>query len=495
MALPVPAHYKHAKQGGQLLLCPDGFEFSKAKAEASRVHYVCRMKKKYGCRVTAAVRTADNMLVRVSGIHSHDTDLSVKRVQDKENQAIQEAARNPTVSPRSVLANLANELMEENPTSVNHLSKSKTFTKKIQRARNKLLACPEIPKTWDKNLVPEELQETASGDNFMICNRRPRLDEEKLVIGFCSPTGRETLDSSETWFGDGTFDVAKPTMFTQVFIIIAKSLTGKTVPCCYFMLPDKQFESYKLMFSVLREIGISPPRLFYSDFETGITKAMGDIFPETTIYCCDAHFKRAVRTNLQKHHLTTIYHSDESFQKFIRYFWGLSLVPVDDVVRIWDEFVLPACPELDDHAAEDNLHEFLSYLARTWIGPINQRTGARRNPIFRHELWNKTDAIENGDETTTNCSEGFNNAIQLSIPHNANVFSIIKQFRSENSLVEVKLRDAAVSPDPEASRTRRTNWAKRQEDLKHLVGNYDNLTTQKYMGYLMDYYNHTLNFV
>ena len=88
MALPVPAHYKHAKQGGQLLLCPDGFEFSKAKAEASRVHYVCRMKKKYGCRVTAAVRTADNMLVRVSGIHSHDTDLSVKRVQDKENQAI-----------------------------------------------------------------------------------------------------------------------------------------------------------------------------------------------------------------------------------------------------------------------------------------------------------------------------------------------------------------------------------------------------------------------
>ena len=48
MALPVPAHYKHAKQGGQLLLCPDGFELNKAKAEASRLHYVWRMKKKYG---------------------------------------------------------------------------------------------------------------------------------------------------------------------------------------------------------------------------------------------------------------------------------------------------------------------------------------------------------------------------------------------------------------------------------------------------------------
>ena len=72
------------------------------------------------------------------------------------------------MSPRSVLANLTNELMEESPTSVNHLSKSKAFTKKIQRARNKMLACPEIPKTWDKMMVPEELQRTASGEDLMI---------------------------------------------------------------------------------------------------------------------------------------------------------------------------------------------------------------------------------------------------------------------------------------------------------------------------------------
>ena len=158
MDLPVPAHFKHAKQGGQLLLCPDGYEFNKAKTETSRVHYVCRMKKKYGCKVTAAVTPQDNMLVRMSGVHNHDTDLAAKRVREKENQAIQEAARNPTVSPRSALANLTNELMEESPTSVNHLSKSKTFTKKIQRARNKMLVCPEITKTWDKMMFPEEQQ-------------------------------------------------------------------------------------------------------------------------------------------------------------------------------------------------------------------------------------------------------------------------------------------------------------------------------------------------
>jgi hypothetical protein len=34
------------------------------------------------------------------------------------------------------------------------------------------------------------------------------------------------------------------------------------------------------------------------------------------------------------------------------------------------------------------------------------------NPIFRHGLWNKTQAILDGDETKTYCSEGYNNNIQ-----------------------------------------------------------------------------------
>ena len=58
------------------------------------------------------------------------------------------------------------------------------------------------------------------------------------------------------------------------------------------------------------------------------------------------------------------------------------------------------------------------------------------------------------------------------------------QFMSEDFIVEVKLRDAAISPDPEASLTRRTNWEKRQQDLKHLVENYDNLSTKKVHGVL-----------
>ena len=103
-------------------------------------------------------------------------------------------------------------------------------------------------------------------------------------------------------------------------------------------------------------------------------------------------------------------------------------------------------------------------------------------PKFKHELWNKYQAVLDEDPTTTNSSEGYNNAIQLSIPHNANVFSIIKQFITEDSLVEIKLRDAAIGSDPEAGRSRKKDWFQRQQDLKHLVNNYENLSIKYYMG-------------
>ena len=139
MDLPVLAHFKHAKQGGKVLLCPEGYEFNKVKEDTGRIHFVCRMKKKYGCKVTAAVTVADNMLVRMTGVHNHDTDLTVKKVQEKEKDAIKEGAKNPTVSPRTVLANLTADIMGCSSTSINHLSKTKTFVKKLQRERNKLV--------------------------------------------------------------------------------------------------------------------------------------------------------------------------------------------------------------------------------------------------------------------------------------------------------------------------------------------------------------------
>ena len=59
------------------------------------------------------------MVVRMFGEHNHDNYLSAKKDCEKEKEAIKEAARNPTVSPTTLLGNLSVNLTAQN---VNALS-------------------------------------------------------------------------------------------------------------------------------------------------------------------------------------------------------------------------------------------------------------------------------------------------------------------------------------------------------------------------------------
>ena len=98
-----------------------------------------------------------------------------------------------------------------------------------------------------------------------------------------------------------------------------------------------------------------------------------------------------------------------------------------------------------------DLDDFVSYVKNTWVGPVNKRTGKRQNPNFRHQLWNKNEAILNGDDLTTNSSEGFNLQMKQSIPKNANLWKLIHLLIKDDSLVFLKLRDHALEANTSSS--------------------------------------------
>ena len=90
------------------------------------------------------------------------------------------------------------------------------------------------------------------------------------------------------------------------------------------------------------------------------------------------------------------YNQDENLQTFIRKLWSLSLVPIEDVVNVWEELekIVPVLTEED--ADEDDIQEFnncteqfLLYFEQTWIGSKNPRTHLRGKPIFQFKYWNK----------------------------------------------------------------------------------------------------------
>ena len=130
-----------------------------------------------------------------------------------EDDAVKAAATVPTVPPRTVMANLVAHLQEEHPMAVGYLSKNKTLLRKIQRERNKLTGCGPIPRVWDEMVVPDILRVTASNEEFLIVENQVAENVPAKIIGFCSPSARVVLNDSEEWYGDGTFDNAKSTMF------------------------------------------------------------------------------------------------------------------------------------------------------------------------------------------------------------------------------------------------------------------------------------------
>ena len=69
-------------------------------------------------------------------------------------------------------------------------------------------------------------------------------DESPKILGFASETGVRELCGSTDWYGDGTFEICKPTMFSQLWMIVVKSSTGASIPAAFFLLPNKDHDTY-----------------------------------------------------------------------------------------------------------------------------------------------------------------------------------------------------------------------------------------------------------
>ena len=79
--------YRDAKQGGKILLFKN-FEYNKHQKDGKRIHYRCRDRSKYQCKVSLAVDVESGKVLRVSGEHRHDSDILHKNVKAAEKEAI-----------------------------------------------------------------------------------------------------------------------------------------------------------------------------------------------------------------------------------------------------------------------------------------------------------------------------------------------------------------------------------------------------------------------
>ena len=202
------------------------------------------------------------------------------------------------------------------------------------------------------------------------------------------------LNQSDELFVDGTWDIVRDTFFLQAWVIVARTRHGVSLPCCYFLLPDKKPASYQLALNALKSHGVEGPRTVHLDFEKAEFKAFNEEYPNTEIVTCLVHWDRAIRRKQTDLKLIPFINRDITNQQFCKKVKALCYVPVEDVPTVWSA-LLEDAPVLDDEDEETEdmanlfnqaMQSFQIYFEGTWIGTKKGKKKAKA--IFNPEMWN-----------------------------------------------------------------------------------------------------------
>ncbi len=117
----------------------------------------------------------------------------------------------------------------------------------------------------------------------------------------------------------------------------------RTVPCAFALMPDINTASYHLLLEQLLEVVDFPPDLparIVLDYERAVWNTMSDYLPMAKLTGCLFHFEEAIRRKLQALGLISLFNQNEQFSFLVRQVQALSFVPVDSVVKYYEETVL-----------------------------------------------------------------------------------------------------------------------------------------------------------
>jgi hypothetical protein len=137
---------------------------------------------------------------------------------------------------------------------------------------------------------PTEYTTTADGDNFLLLKDYVSENSSLALVIFMSPFGRQLLQSSKFWLADGTFWTAPPP-FVQIYMINALASTGRVLPVCYCLLPNKETDTYTRMWESIKfslsDNGQFTPDVLKVDFELAAINSFKNSFPTSKV----THFK------------------------------------------------------------------------------------------------------------------------------------------------------------------------------------------------------------
>ena len=160
------------------------------------------------------------------------------------------------------------------------LPKLDSLKRTIQRQR--VLAAPVQPDTFEQLILPKEYKRTSKGEPFLLYDSGA---ETQRILIFGTKRNLEMLHNSRVWLADGTFKTA-PLLFTQLYVIHAlrgdpdMMKDGHLLLSVFVLLPNKSEVTYRIMW---QQVQLLCPQAYPSEIQMDFEKAAIRSFEHTCL--------------------------------------------------------------------------------------------------------------------------------------------------------------------------------------------------------------------
>lgn len=367
-------------QKGKQTLTYRGYEYLRFREINGITTWRCRENRSTKCH--SLMKTKNGDIVQEPTSHCHDScpqRAQANILRSNMRQSIIAVNATPRNVIGDVLSGVSNDVLAFLPKQ-----SSLARTLRNQRIEN------HLPNPSTINFpIPAKYSDLVLHDSGIEDpNRFLILGDRELLCQLDKPT----------LFGDGTFDKV-PAMFYQLYTWHAK-IGNSYPPCVYILLQKKNEATYIEMFRVLKGLvpNMSPQKLLL-DFERACMNAARSSFPEAEVKGCYFHLCQSLIRKIHAVGLKSDFESNINTKLMLKSLAALSFVPLEDVRTTFDSLAA-TFPD------EEKFNDVLTYFFSTYI-----EGAAGRSAQFSPATWNHYNAALDQSPRTTNCCEGFHNAL------------------------------------------------------------------------------------
>ena len=412
-----------------------GYLMVKDKNRNNIYYWSCEKRTTLKCHGRAITKLIeDQHYLQKTSEHNHAAEASRVNV-IKTINILKEHAQQTNDQPVQIIQTIAAHSSQE---IYPYLPSHNALRQSIKRIRR--VDFPTEPQSLEDLVIPENMQKTLDGSDFLI--KDSTIGHNRTLL-FTTFDNIKHLEQSPFWIMDGTFKTV-PTIFKQLYTIhgcVGGNDNSRILPLVYALMSSKSEECYKRLFEDLIDFSEEQnidlqPQFILTDFEQAAINAIQAEFQDIQNKGCHFHLAQNVYRKVQASGLTTQYGTDENFSLLIRHIPALAFLPPDDIPAAFDELKANMPVE-----ANEIIEWFECYYIR---GRVRRRSRSgnviRSAPLFPPSLWSVTDNIEYAFPRTQNTVEAWHRRWETLVSNtHVGVFKIIKEIQKEQNRVQFEI--------------------------------------------------------